>query len=380
MLYYLFPTSNPESVVWPSYARWIQWLTYLWLAVGLIILLSASYPSAITDFGDGLYYVKRQLLWVLLGIIEFNILIRVPIAQTMRIAPTGLLVGLILIMLTLVKSIGISVNGASRWIAIGPILIQPSEIIKPFLILQAGYIFASWKNMAWKVRSFWLCFFGLIVVGILLQPNLSTATLCGFTLWLIALAGDIPLFYLGGVSVTGLVMGLISLGAREYQRQRIITFINPWADPTNKGYQLVQSLLAVGSGGWIGTGLGLSQQKLCYLPIQYTDFIFAVIVEEFGLIGGLVIIFLFSILIFGVIKTSIKSLELGKLFQGLIAFGVGILIAIQAIFNIGVNLGILPTKGLTLPFISYGGTSLILFMFLMGMVLRINFENNTIKQ
>jgi cell division protein FtsW len=126
-------------------------------------------------------------------------------------------------------------------------------------------------------------------------------------------------------------------------------------------------------------GLGNGLQKNLYLPEPHTDFIFAVIVEEFGLIGGLVIIFLFSILIFGVIKTSIKSLELGKLFQGLIAFGVGILIAIQAIFNIGVNLGILPTKGLTLPFISYGGTSLILFMFLMGMVLRINFENNTIK-
>lgn len=373
MLYYLFPTSNPESVVWPSYARWIQWLTYLWLAVGLIILLSASYPSAITDFGDGLYYVKRQLLWVLLGIIEFNILIRVPIAQTMRIAPTGLLVGLILIMLTLVKSIGISVNGASRWIAIGPILIQPSEIIKPFLILQAGYIFASWKNMAWKVRSFWLCFFGLIVVGILLQPNLSTATLCGFTLWLIALAGDIPLFYLGGVSVTGLVMGLISLGAREYQRQRIITFINPWADPTNKGYQLVQSLLAVGSGRWIGTGLGLSQQKLCYLPIQYTDFIFAVFAEEFGFLGCF--LFLNFLIIYTTLGLVI-AIGTRNSIHRLIGVGSISLLSSQSLINIGVAVGVLPTTGLPLPFFSYGGNALLASMFAAALLVRISLESN----
>jgi cell division protein FtsW len=159
----------------------------------------------------------------------------------------------------------------------------------------------------------------------------------------------------------------------------MISFIEPFEHFRGSGWQLSNALLGIGRGEWFGLGLGNGLQKNLYLPEPHTDFIFAVIVEEFGLVGGLIVIFLFALLIFGILKTSLKALELGKLFQGLLAFGASILIAIQVAFNIGVNLGILPTKGLSLPFISYGGTSLILFMFLMGIVLRINFENKIIK-
>jgi cell division protein FtsW len=174
-------------------------------------------------------------------------------------------------------------------------------------------------------------------------------------------------------------LAAIAVYLEPYRYIRFISFTEPFDHFYGPGWQLSNALLSIGRGEWLGVGLGNSLQKNLYLPEPHTDFIFAVIVEEFGLIGGLVVIFLFAVLIFGIFKTSIKALEFGKLFQGLLAFGAGILIAIQVVFNIGVNLGILPTKGLTLPFISYGGTSLILFMFLMGMVLRINFENKTIK-
>ena len=174
-------------------------------------------------------------------------------------------------------------------------------------------------------------------------------------------------------------LAAIAIYLEPYRYLRFISFTEPFEHFYGPGWQLSNALLGIGRGEWFGIGLGNSLQKNLYLPEPHTDFIFAVIVEEFGLIGGLVIILLFAVLIYGIIKTSIKALELGKLFQGFLVFGAGILIAIQVVFNIGVNLGILPTKGLTLPFISYGGTSLILFMFLMGIVLRINFENKHIK-
>jgi len=170
-------------------------------------------------------------------------------------------------------------------------------------------------------------------------------------------------------------LAAIAIYLTPFRYARFISFTEPFEHFYGPGWQLSNALLGIGRGEWFGLGLGNGMQKNLYLPEPHTDFIFAVIVEEFGLIGGLIIIFLFALLVFGMIKTSISALERGRLFQGFVAFGAGILIAVQAVFNIGVNLGMLPTKGLTLPFISYGGTSLILFMFLIGMILRINFEN-----
>jgi cell division protein FtsW len=211
------------------------------------------------------------------------------------------------------------------------------------------------------------------------QPDLGSTLVLGALVIAILFFAGISFFQFS--LLTSLMAGLAAIAVylEPYRYIRMISFIEPFEHFRGSGWQLSNALLGIGRGEWFGLGLGNGLQKNLYLPEPHTDFIFAVIVEEFGLVGGLIVIFLFALLIFGILKTSLKALELGKLFQGLLAFGAGILIAIQVAFNIGVNLGILPTKGLTLPFISYGGTSLILFMFMMGIVLRINFENKTIK-
>ena len=175
------------------------------------------------------------------------------------------------------------------------------------------------------------------------------------------------------------VMALMTVLLTPFRYARLISFTDPFENFWGSGWQLGNALLGINRGEWFGVGLGNGIQKNLYLPEPHTDFIYAVIVEEFGALGGLIIILLFAVLVYGIIITAIKAIELGRMFQGFLAFGAGILISVQAIFNIGVNLGMLPTKGLTLPFISYGGTSLILFMFLIGIVLRINFENKIIR-
>lgn len=263
---------DPSVKDWGFEARLLRWLTFFWISIGLIVLFSASYPEA-TLKGDGLYYIKRQLIWLGLGLVGFNLIVSTPLRVMLRLARWGLLVVLGLLCLTLVPGLGQEINGATRWIAIGPVPIQPSELMKPFLILQSAWFFARWDRLDWSVRFTWLGIFALILATILLQPNLSTTALCGMTLWLIALAAGLPFSYLGGTALGGVLLATISIGLREYQRKRVLSFLNPWADASGDGYQLVQSLLAVGSGGVSGTGLGLSQQKLFYLPIQYSDFI-----------------------------------------------------------------------------------------------------------
>jgi cell division protein FtsW len=221
-----------------------------------------------------------------------------------------------------------------------------------------------------------LAFFGLLIMS---QPDLGSTLVIGALVIAVLFFAGISFFQFSLLISLMVSLAAIAIYLEPYRYIRFISFTEPFENFYGPGWQLSNALLGIGRGEWFGVGLGNSLQKNLYLPEPHTDFIFAVIVEEFGLIGGLIVIFLFALLIFGILATSIKALELGKLFQGLLAFGAGILIAIQVVFNIGVNLGILPTKGLTLPFISYGGSSLILFMFLMGMVLRINFENKTIK-
>lgn len=367
--YYLFPIMHPRCVNWWSVARWLQWLTFLWLSIGLIVLCSASYPSAQLEFNDGLYYVKRQLLWTILGILEFNLLTRLLIKDILKISSLGIIFSFLCLLLTF--PMGISVNGASRWIAIGPILLQPSEIIKPFLILQSSYIFSQWDNISYSKKIFWVILFISIIGSILIQPNLSTASLCGAIIWLVALTAGINWFYLNSILSIGAVTALISLGSQEYQRQRIISFLNPWANPTSIGYQLVQSLLAVGSGRLTGSGISCSYQKLFYLPIQYTDFIFSVFSEEFGLLGAFLFI---SLLIIYFSLGMIVVLSNKSKVNRLLALGSIMVLVGQSLINIGVSVGILPTTGLPLPFFSYGGNSILATFFVSAILIRVAIE------
>ncbi|NEO99603.1 MAG: FtsW/RodA/SpoVE family cell cycle protein [Symploca sp. SIO2E9] len=359
---------NPSAQAWGMDARLLRWLTFLWTFMGLAVLFSASYPSADAEFGDGLYYFKRQLIWVVLGLVGFNLLVRTPLRYLLGVTHWFVLLLLGFILITRIPGVGTTVNGATRWLSLGPVPLQPSELIKPFLVLQSSRIFGYWERLPWRVRLLWLGIFVTVLLGILVQPNLSTAALCGITLWLVALAAGLPFSYLGGTAIGGFLLAMISVSINPYQWRRITSFIDPWADSMNDGYQLVQSLLAVGSGSIWGSGFGLSQQKLFYLPIQYTDFIFAVFAEEFGFAGSTLLLLLLMTYATLAVMVAIKARN--KVHQ-LVAMGSMILIVGQSLLNIGVATGVLPTTGLPFPFFSYGGSSMIASLISAGLLIRV---------
>ena len=368
MWQYIIPIFDPDVKNWSAEARLLRWMTFLWLSVGLVVLFSASYALADSRFDNGLYYFIRQLIWLWIGLIGFNFLVRLPIEKLLKIAPWMILLVLGLILITLIPGLGTNINGATRWIKIGPILLQPSEFMKPFLVLQGAAVFGGWPRLNVNQRLTWIAIFGLILAGILLQPNLSTTAVCGITLWLIALASGLPLSYMTSTALLGLTMAVVSVTFREYQRKRILSFLNPWQDPRGDGYQLVQSLLAIGSGGTTGSGYGLSQQKLFYLPFPDTDFIFAVFGEEFGFIGGillLIMLFLYATL------ALIVAVKCRHRIKKLVAIGAMVILIGQSLLNIGVATGSLPTTGLPFPLFSYGGSSSLASLFLAALLIRV---------
>ncbi len=373
---YLIPFINPKIKFWTWEARLLNWLTCVWLIIGLVTLVSASYPEGIVNNNDGLYIFKRQLIGVGVGIFGFNFMANQPLKKTIRISPLMVLIFLLFILATLIPGLGKTTMGASRWIAIGPFSLQPSELIKPFLVLQAAYLFSRWGKLTNKIRLVWLAVFALVLAGILKQPNLSTTGLCGMSLWLIALAAELPWSQLMAVSLGGISIASLSIALNSYQLDRITSFINPWKDYHNKGYQLIQSLLAIASGRFDGSGFGLSQQKLSYLPIRSTDFIFAVYAEEFGFIGCVLLLLL--IIGYGTLALRV-AIKCRQNIPRLVAVGSMVFIVGQSLINIGVATGSLPTTGLPLPFFSYGINSIIASLLLAGLLVRVARESNTSK-
>ena len=357
-------------------------LPYLCLLfIGIVMVASSSVYVSEDIYGTPFHFASRQIIFFTLGIVATIIALSIPSNLFLTLDWIILLGSFILLIALFFPGVGTEVNGSLRWIRVGPINIQPSEVSKLALVIYiSGYCVRRLGEINTSLGFFRplivLAFFGLLIMS---QPDLGSTLVIGALVIAVLFFAGISFFQFSLlISLMG-SLAAIAIYLEPYRYIRFISFTEPFEHFYGPGWQLSNALLGIGRGEWFGIGLGNSLQKNLYLPEPHTDFIFAVIVEEFGLIGGFTVILLFALLIFGILTTSIKALELGKLFQGLLAFGAGILIAIQVIFNIGVNLGILPTKGLTLPFISYGGTSLILFMFLMGMVLRINFENKTIK-
>jgi cell division protein FtsW len=354
---------------WPAEARLMLGMITIWCLLGLVVLGSASWWVASREMGDAAYYLKRQLLWLVASWGLLYLGLRVNLRRWLRLAAPALLMGAVLVALTLV--IGSTVNGASRWLVIGPIQLQPTELIKPFLVLQGASLFSHWSRIGHEQKLTWLGVFALTLGLILKQPNLSTAALCGMLLWLMALAGGLPLWGMLGSAGAGLSVALGSIAINEYQRIRVTSFLNPWQDSQGDGYQLVQSLLAIGSGGLWGEGFGLSTQKLQYLPIQSTDFIFAVYAEEFGYVGSVVL--LLFLLLFGFVGLRI-ALSCRSNQQRLVAIGCTTLLVGQSILNIAVASGAMPTTGLPLPMISYGGNSLLASLLTAGLLLRCSLE------
>jgi cell division protein FtsW len=354
---------------WPAEARLLLGMVALWCVFGLVVLSSASWWVAAREMGDPSYYLKRQALWMLASWGLLYLGLRVSLRRWLRLAGTALLVGSVLVALTLV--IGSTVNGASRWLVIGPIQIQPTELIKPFLVLQGATLFAHWSRISSDQKLLWMGVFAITLGLILKQPNLSTASLCGILLWLMALASGLPLWAMLGSAGAGFAVAVGSISVNTYQRIRVTSFLNPWKDAQGDGYQLVQSLLAIGSGGLWGEGLGLSTQKLQYLPIQTTDFIFAVFAEEFGYVGS--VLLLLFLLLFGFVGLRV-ALSCSSHQQRLVAIGCTTLLVGQSILNIAVASGAMPTTGLPLPMISYGGNSLLSSLFTAGLLLRCALE------
>jgi cell division protein FtsW len=284
---------------------------------------------------------------------------------------------LFLLTLVLLPGVGKEVNGSTRWISLGLFNFQVSEAVKLFLIVYvAGYLVRHGDAVRSSIWGFIkpMLMIGIAALLLLLEPDFgATVVIIGTVL---------GMMYLGGVRFTQFVSFLALFGAAAvllivsspYRLERLTSFMNPWADPFDSGFQLTQSLIAIGTGGWFGTGLGGSVQKLFYLPESHTDFLFAVLSEELGFIGVCTVIVLYSILFYRATRIALQAEKCGNRFAAYIAYGIGIWLGMQAVINMGVNMGLLPTKGLTLPLMSYGGSSLIISCMAIGLLLRIHFE------
>jgi cell division protein FtsW len=360
--------------VWPAETRLLVGLTALWSLVGLLVLTSASWWVADREMGDAAYYLKRQLLWLLASWALFWLAIRTSLRRWLHIGSLGLLVGLVMVAATL--AIGTTVNGASRWLVLGPIQIQPTELVKPFVVLQGAVLFSHWRRIGLDQKLLWLTIFAGLILLILKQPNLSTAALTGLLLWLMALAAGLPLSLLLGAAGAGGLLGIASIAMNTYQRLRVTSFLDPWKDAQGNGYQLVQSLLAIGSGGPFGQGFGLSTQKLQYLPIQTTDFIFAVYAEEFGFVGCLMFLLFLAAFAFVGLRVALACRSNQ---HRLVAIGCTALLVGQSILNIAVATGAMPTTGLPLPMVSYGGNSLLMSLFVAGLLIRCGLESTGLE-
>jgi len=355
---------------WPAEGRLLITLIGFWSLAGLFILGSASWWVASREMGDGAYYIKRQMIWLLASWSLLYVAISTNLRSWLKLAGPFLFLSFFL--LTATYFAGTTINGSTRWLLIGPIQIQPSELLKPFLILQAANLFAQWRRLNADQRFFWLSLFGSLLLLILLQPNLSTAALIGILLWLIALAAGVRFRSLYGVAFIGGLLGTTSIFFKEYQRLRVISFLDPWKDPQGTGYQLVQSLLAIGSGGWFGEGYGLSTQKLQYLPFRSTDFIFSVFAEEFGFFGSIMLLlFLMLVAFLGLRVALLCTTNQSKL----VAIGCSTILVGQSLMNIAVASGVMPTTGLPLPMISYGGSSLLSSLLIGGLLIRCSLES-----
>jgi len=347
------------------------------LAIGLVMVTSASISIADRNLSSPFYYLQRQAIFIVIGLIAAWFVYQIRLVQWEKSGMALLGFSLFLLTLVLLPGVGKEVNGSTRWISLGVFNLQVSEAVKLFLIIYvAGYLVRHGEAVRTSLLGFIKPMFmvGLAALLLLLEPDFgATVVIIGTVL---------GMMYLGGVRFFQFISFLALFGAAAvllvvsspYRMERLTSFLNPWADPFDSGFQLTQSLIAIGTGGWFGTGLGGSVQKLFYLPESHTDFLFAVLSEELGFIGVCMIIALYSILFYRAVQIALQAEKSGNRFAAYLAYGIGIWLAMQAVINMGVNMGMLPTKGLTLPLMSYGGSSLIVCCMAIGLLLRIHYE------
>ena len=365
----------------PNYDPFLLWIIILLSGVGLVMVYSSSIDVAalkqISKY-QNYYYLLRHSIYLTISIFCGLIAFLIPINFWQKFASTFFVIGILLLIAVLIPGIGKTVNGRQRWIPIGIMNFQPSELVKLFTIIYAaGYVLRKSRQIGTFVKGFLPMSVAIALVGSLLiyQPD--------FGALVVVISISMGILFLGGISLK-IIFGLMLsvpiamyslLKIAPYRVDRITTFLSPFEDLYGKGWQLSHSLIAIGRGDFFGVGLGESIQKLQYLPEAHTDFILAILAEELGLFGFTVIIFLYAIMIIRIFGISKISTHLRNNFSALLAQGIGLWFGIQAAINIGVNVGFFPTKGLTLPFVSYGGSALLVTFIASGILMRIDYEN-----
>ena len=356
---------------------WLLGCAIVLAGIGVVMVTSASITIADRSYGDPLHFLWRQLVALGIGSVLAVGALQMPLAALQRAGAMFLLFSVFILILVLIPGVGREVNGSLRWIQVGPVSIQASELAKPSVIIYlAGYLVRHGQQVREKFVGFikpigWLT----IIAGLLLlEPDYGAAAVLFATcLGMLFMAGvSLPRFLSWGLVAVGALATLAMLA--PYRLARLMTFVNPWADPYDSGFQLTQALIAFGRGEWFGVGLGASIQKMFYLPEVHTDFVFAIIAEELGFAGTMTVIALFSFLIWRAFQIGGQALKNGHPFAAYLAYGIGLLIGLQAYINMGVNMGVLPTKGLTLPLISYGSNSVMMICFCIGLLLRVAYE------
>lgn len=361
-----------------SWDYWLIGATAALAALGLVMVYSASVDFATRTQGNSAYFLIRHALYLAAGVVVISVVLRTRVRWWEAASPYLLLVGVALLVAVLIPGIGMHVNGSSRWLRLGIMTLQPSELMKLFVVTYvASYLVRKQEELRRFTKGILMIGIVVAVIGMLLlqEPDLGSVVVICLTVLVMLFLGGIRFWHFLLVVSAG-VGGMIALTlVAPYRMNRVTSFLDPWADPFNTGFQLVQALIAFGRGEWFGVGLGASVQKLSYLPAAHTDFLIAVIAEELGLVGVLGVIALYGIVLVRAFGIARQAEDAGQLYGARLAQGLGLLLVLQAMINLGVNMGLLPTKGLTLPLVSYGGTSIIVSAAAVGLLLLIERES-----
>jgi cell division protein FtsW len=369
----------------------LLWTGLLLLSIGLVMVYSASIAMAEANAYTGYrswYYLVRHALFVAAGAVAALVAFQIPVKALQRLAPWLFVAGIALLVAVLIPGVGRTVNGARRWLSLGPVNLQPSEFMKLAVVLyaasyavrKAAFLHAEQPLKHTLLRGFAPLFAVMVAVGGLLvqEPDFGAlVVIVAIAFGILFLGGLDGRLFLGLAMLLPLALTAIMIAA-PYRLQRLSGFLDPWADPLHKGYQLTHSLIAFGRGEWLGVGLGSSVEKLLYLPEAHTDFLLAVIAEELGFVGVGAVILLFVWLLYRAYGIGRQAAHLGRAFAALVAWGIGVWIGVQTFINMGVNMGVLPTKGLTLPFLSFGGSGIVANCVALALLLRIDYENRRI--
>lgn len=340
----------------------------LLIILGLIFIYSASSAYALEKFGSSNYFLKRQIIYLFLGLSGFTFFAVTPTSFWRKNAPLFFLISLLVTALTLLPETGFRIHGSSRWLNLYGFTFQPSEFLKLFLFMYIGFFFEKKQK---NIASFWNSYFPFLMILsvtffiLLKQPDFGSVVTIFSTAFVLLFVAEFNFVHLLVTALCALPLMVALIYSKVYRLNRILIFLNPWSDPQGRGFQIIQSLIAIGSGSLLGLGISNSKQKFFYLPMQHTDFIFSIIAEETGFIGSCFIILLYFLFCYFGLKVA---LQLESPFAFFTTLGFVVLISLQACINLMVVAGLLPTKGLGLPFISYGGTALIAMLCMIGLI------------